>query len=176
MNNEQIALLELYTVGGIGAMIFVAGLLFSVLQWRKRRRCTKAATGHIIRYSFPGQGRIVPVVSYCVDGQEYVTTRKFKGIITTRVNSPSRLYIDNGAYVSDRDYLHVPMRAVTNLKEMAEKLWPIGQEMKVFYNPGKPRQAYAERLPRRLPLVSLIFAASGTGVMILSVIMYFLMR
>ncbi|MGN0659694.1 MAG: hypothetical protein ACI4LA_08805 [Emergencia sp.] len=52
--------------------------------------------------------------------------------MTTKKVSPGHLCSDSVAFVSDRDYLHVPMSAVTDLRKMAEELWPIGSEMAVI--------------------------------------------
>lgn len=176
MSNEKIALIELLTVGGSGGMLLVAGLLIYILQRGKCRCCTGSTIGYIVKHKYSGGGRMNPVVSYFVDGKEYFVKRNFKGIVTTKKISPSHIYVNDGAYVSDKDYLHVPMSAVTNIREMANKLWPIGNEMKVFYNPEKPKQAYAERIPEGMSLESVVFVFSGIFVIILSVLLYFLIR
>lgn len=176
MTNEQIALLQLLTVGGIGAMLLLAGVFICIFRRRKNRLCTGTTMGYIAKHQYYGEGRIAPVVGYFVDGKEYFVTRKFNGIITTKKVSVSHLYEEDGAYVSHRDYLHVPMSAVTNVRKMAQRLWPVGSEMQVFYNPGKPKQAYAERIPKGMSFAAVSFLCGGTGVMLLSVLMYFVVR
>lgn len=176
MNPETIALLELVTVGGIGAAVFVAGLLIFLFQKQKSRSCTASTVGQITKHKFFGEGRMAPVVAYRVDGKEYSVTRKFSGVITTQKIHPGHLYTASGAYVSEKDYLHVPMSAVSNLKQMACELWPIGNEMQVFYDPNHPQKAYAERLPKGLSFAAGMFIGSGIGVMLLSVLMYFVVR
>ncbi len=176
MKNEQIALMELLTVGGLGFLLLAAGLIGYILRRRKGRHCTGSTVGNVVKHKYAGEGRMNPIIRYCVDGREYSVKRNFNGIVTTKKVSPSHLYVEKGAYVSDRDYLHVPMSAVTNCREMANALWPIGSEMKVFYNPENPKQAYAERIPKGMSLASVVFIGSGIFVMLLSVGMYFVIR
>ena len=64
MTQQQIALLELALVGGMGAILFIAGILIKVLTERKNSRCTSKTVGKVIQYSFMSDGRIATVVEY----------------------------------------------------------------------------------------------------------------
>lgn len=172
MTNEQIALLEFCLVGGTGLLLLLLGVILNVLQKRKIRRCSRRTTGHVAEYHFHGEGRVCPAVEFCAAGQTFRILRRFRGYVTTKKVSPGHLCSDSGAFVSDRDYLHVPMSAVTDLRKMAEELWPIGSEMAVYYDPEDPKRAFAEKLPEKTSSsagIALIWA--GIGVMILAVIM-----
>ena len=45
MAQQQIALLELAFVGGLGAILFITGILIKVLTDRKNSRCTSKTVG-----------------------------------------------------------------------------------------------------------------------------------
>ena len=82
----------------------------------------------------------------------------------------------SGAYVDEKDVLHVPMRAVTNMRSMAESLWPIESPMSVYDDPLKPKTAYAEKCLRRMSLVSVWFIILGLLIVALGIIFYFLIK
>ncbi len=176
MSNEMIALLELVTVGGMGVLLMLASGLMYAFQKKKCRNCSEMIPGQVIKHSFPGGGRMFPVVRYTVDGREYKVKRKFAGIVTKQKVSPTHLYSGSGAYVSDRGYLHVPTSAITNLRDMAQALWPIGSDMTVYYNPNNPKQAYAEQKPKKMSLEMIVFLLAGAFVVLLSIGMYFVIR
>lgn len=176
MSNEMIALLELVSVSGMGVLMMLASLLMGVFQKRKARNCSETVQGQVIRHKFPGKGRMIPVIRYRVNGADYLVKRKFAGIITEQKVTANHLYSDCGAYVSDRDYLHVPTSAVTNLWDMAERLWPIGSSMTVYYNPQKPKQAYAERLPKKWSIERVAFLLAGGFLVLVAVGLYFVIR
>ena len=168
MTDIQIAILEIATVGGTGLLIGIIGIAVWIAQKRKTARCTEKTAGQVIRHRFRGGGRMEPVIGYRVDGQEYVTVRTFRGIITKTNVTPRNVYTDQGAYVSEKDWLVVPMSAVTNLKKMAEDLWPTGSRMTVWYDPERPGKAFAQKKPDKAPAVSMIFIAVGTFMILLS--------
>ena len=58
MTQQQIGLLELALVGGVGAILFIAGILIRVFTDRKNNRCTSKTIGRVIRHSFMGGSRI----------------------------------------------------------------------------------------------------------------------
>ena len=64
MTQQQIALLELALVGGLGAVLFIAGILIKVFTDKKNSRCTSKTVGKVVRHSFMGDGRMAPVIEY----------------------------------------------------------------------------------------------------------------
>ena len=58
MAQQQIALLELALVGGLGAILFITGILIKVLTDRKNSRCTSKTVGKVIRHSFMHSTRL----------------------------------------------------------------------------------------------------------------------
>lgn len=172
MTNEHIALLELCLVGGTGLLLILLGVIMNIMQKRKIRRCSQMTTGYVAEYHFHGAGRVCPVAEFRAAGQTFRVPRRFRGYVTKKKVSPKHLYSDSGAFVSDRDYLHIPMSAVTDLRKMAEELWPIGSEMEVYYDPDNPRRAFADKLPEKTTSSSgTVLIWTGIGVMILGVIM-----
>ena len=171
MTNGQMALLALAVIGGPGLLIMLAGLWIRQVQKRKLRSCTAQTMARVADYRFRGEGRMQPVVEYEAGGRFYRTVRKFRGYVTVRKYNPAKPYQDSGAYVSKRDYLHVPMRAATNLRTMAGELWPLGSSMPVYYDPARPERAFAEKLPERMPAEAVVFIWVGAGLVLLSIVM-----
>lgn len=170
---KAIALQELCIVGGLGLLFCALGVLFILLQNSKKKKCKQCIEGTVVKYSFPGDGRVAPVVEYSVDGKQYRAKRKFRGYIT--VQNPSKQYDMNEAHVTDKDYLYLPQKPIFPLKKIAENLWPVGSSMPVYYKKSNPKCAYVEKIPQGVPSVSWIFIFSGLGLMILSVLVAWLM-
>lgn len=175
MGKSEIAILCMIILGGIGLMLLILGLSFFFAQKKKVARCTGSVIGNVVKHCFHGDGRMFPVVEYQVEGQIYTVKRQYRGIITKTRVSPQKIYEDKGAYVTEKDYLFVPLSAITNLKAMAQDIWPIGNEMLVYYNPLCPKQAYAERIPANPSLKAVVFICTGIGVILVSAIAAFLM-
>ena len=81
MTQQQIAVLELALVTGLGAILFIAGILIKMFADRKNRRCTSETVGKVIRHSFMGDGRIAPVVEYEADGESIHAERDSMGLL-----------------------------------------------------------------------------------------------
>lgn len=79
MTEIQIAWLELVTVGGVGVILALAGVLIDVFTKRKNRMCSKQVEGTVTEHRFWGEGNMYPVVEYFVDGTCYKTRKKFTG-------------------------------------------------------------------------------------------------
>ena len=92
MTQQPIALLELALVGGLGAILFITGILIKTLTDRKNSRCTSKTVGKVIRHSFMGDGRIAPVVEYEAGGTKSTCKKRFDGIEkehSTRLDDPT---------------------------------------------------------------------------------------
>lgn len=174
MEKEQAAALCVFMIGGVGALLAVIGILLAFRQKRKIRNCTSYTTGWVVRHCFPGGGRMYPMVEYQVGGKIYQVSRKFRGLISKSKVTPKKLYEETGAYVTANDYLFVPVSAITNLKAMAQQLWPIKSQMAVYYNPLCPKQAYAERIPTKKPMEAIVFFWAGIGLFAVSFFIAFL--
>lgn len=103
MTQQQIAILELALVAGLGAILFIAGILIKVFTDRKNIRCTSVTVGKVSQHSFMGDGRIAPVVEYEAGGEKYTCKKRFTGIKkvhSTRLDEPD-------AWEDEKGYLHV---------------------------------------------------------------------
>lgn len=174
MSDAKIALIEILLVGGVGLAMTLAGLLLWICRRRKVKRCSEKTAGHVVKHIFRGGSIMLPVVEYRAGGKRYNTVRRFNGIITKQKISPSNFYKDSGAYVSEKDYLVIPMGAVTDMKRMADELWPIGSKMDVWYDPEKPQTALAEKKSEKMTITSIITVSAGVFVMILALIIGYL--
>lgn len=169
--HAMLALIELVTLGGTGVLLMLAALLMRMFQMKKIKACSQTVSGQVVEHSFPGHNKLFPVVRYSVDGTEYLVKRSFAGFVTEQKVTPKHMYADRGAYISARGYLHVPVSAFTNLKHMADTLWPIGSSMTVYYNPQNPKQAYAEEKPEWMPLEQIGFLVAGGCTVLISVVL-----
>ena len=112
MTQQQIAVLELALVTGLGAILFIAGILIKMFADRKNRRCTSETVGKVIRHSFMGDGRIAPVVEYEANGGKYTCRKGFNGVIkvhSTRFDEPD-------AWEDEKGYLHVQTGIIANMR------------------------------------------------------------
>jgi hypothetical protein len=169
MTQQQIALLELALVGGLGAILFITGILIKVLTDRKNSRCTSKTVGKVIRHSFMGDGRMTPVVEYEVGGAKYTCKKRFAGIKkvhNTRLDEPE-------AWEDEKGYLHVRTGIITNMRQLAQTLWPVGAEMEVYYDPDDPG-ASCVGVPVSNEFLCRVFLIAGAGIVALGILLYFL--
>ena len=169
MTQQQIALLELALVGGLGAILFITGILIKVLTDRKNSRCTSKTVGKVIRHSFMGDGRMTPVVEYEAGGAKYTCKKRFAGIKkvhSTRMDEPK-------AWEDEKGYLHVRTGIIANMRQLAQTLWPVGAEMEVHYDPDEPGNSYVG-VPVNNAVLCRVFLFAGAGIAALGVLLYFL--
>ena len=170
MTQQQIAFLELMLVAGIGVILFIAGVLIKIFTDRKNSRCTSKTAGKVIRHSFMGDGRIAPVVGYEADGKKYTCTKRFNGVIkvhSTRFDEPD-------AWEDEKGFLHVKTGIVSDMRQLAQRLWPVGSELEVCYDPDDPGIGYIGK-PAGSSLLYRIFLMAGAGVAVLGILLYFLL-
>ena len=160
MTQQPIALLELALVGGLGAILFITGILIKVLTDRKNSRCTSKTVGKVIQYSFMGDGRAAPVVEYEAGGEKHICRKSFNGIIKvhgTRLDEPE-------AWEDEKGY---------HMRQLALTLWPIGTEMEVHYDPDGPGNSYVGA-PDNNAVLCRVYLFAGAGIAALGVLLYFL--
>ena len=169
MTQQQIAILELALVAGLGAILFIAGILIKVFTDRKNIRCTSVTVGKVSRHSFMGDGRIAPVVEYEAGGEKYTCKKRFTGIKkvhSTRLDEPD-------AWEDEKGYLHVRTGILSNMRQLAQTLWPVGTEMEVHYDPNDPVNSYVGVTVNNAVLCR-VFLIAGAGIAALGVLLYFL--
>lgn len=174
MTELQIAWLELITVGGLGFILTLSGGIINVSAKRQSESCTKQTEGIVIQYGFPGEGRMYPIVEYCVDGTCYKARKKFCGIRRKKISGfPTQ--VQSKAYEDEKGWLHVKIGPIANLRQIAEQLWPIGSKMTVYYNPNNPKKCYVDR-PISESFTSKMFILMGMVTIILSVMVFLLIQ
>lgn len=144
-------------------VLFAVAVALTVRVKKRVARCTASVNGTITKYSFIQPFH--PVVTYSVNGNSYEVHRRYRGIVETQtpgktIKSPVS---DSGAWISKRGYIHIRKSVVTNYASMAKELWPIGSQMKVYYDPKDPSCAFAEELPHKIPTSALTFGVIGAA-------------
>lgn len=168
------AWIQLLVDGRIGLVLIISGILMNMISKRHNKQCTKSVEGYVISYSFPGESRMYPVVEYIVDGITYKTKKKYKGIKSIKA-SGIPLPVKSNAYEDEKGYLHIKSGAIVNVRQMAEKLWPINSKMIVYYNPDNPKICFVDR-PIYNSFASKMFIIMGSVVIVISIIVFFLMQ
>lgn len=174
MTIHEIALLELFLVGGIGVLLVISALLISFITEKRNRSCTEVTSGTVIKYRYLGDGNISPVVSYRAMGSVYTKRKKFNSIRTVGIKG-FPLHIEEDAYEDEKGNLHVKTGPVANMKKLAETLWPMGSSMKVYYNPDNPKVAYVDR-PLKNRFVITAFLLTGLFIILLSVVLFYVIQ
>ena len=167
------AWIQLLVDGGIGLILIISGILMNMVSKRHNKQCTKSVEGYVVAYSFPGESRMYPIVEYAVDGVTYKTKKKYKGIKSIKA-SGIPLPVKSKAYEDKKGYLHIKSGAIVNVRQMAEKLWPINSKMIVYYNPDNPKICFVDR-PIYNSFASKMFIIMGSVVIVISIIVFFLM-
>ena len=169
MAQQQIAWLELTLVAGLGAILFLAGILVRLLTDRKNSRCTAKAVGKVIRHGFMGDGQMAPVVEYEVGGKAYTRTKKYDAVIKVRSTGIK----EPAAWEDEKGRLHVRTGILADLRQLAQTLWPLGSEMEVCYDPCDPGTAYVGA-PNSNSFLCGVFLITGAGIAALGILLYFL--
>ncbi|MEG6572795.1 DUF3592 domain-containing protein [[Clostridium] cellulosi] len=170
MTGTQDAWLELFVVSGLGIAMFIIGILIRVFAQKKNKSCTEKTTGKVVKYRFPGEGRMYPVLEFFVNGKCYRAKKRFTGIKTFSATVPMK----GDAWEDEKGWLHVKTGPIINVRKMAESLWPIGSEMNVYYNPKNPKKNYVDR-PTDDKLTFILFVIFGLVLTVCGVLMFFLM-
>lgn len=169
MSKQAIALMALVILAAVGLLLIIIAVIIKANTKKKNKRCTSVTYGKVIKYLFPGDGRIIPVVEFETNQKKYVCKKMFNGFIKVRKPSLS----DPFAWEDEKGFLHITVGPIANVRQAAQDLWPIGTEMKVYFNPIDPRLNYVER-PTENSLAFFIFLITGIALIALGVLMYWL--
>ena len=167
-------MVQLLVDGGIGMILIISGIIMNMISKRNNKQCTKSVEGKVISYGFLGESRMYPIVEYIIDDVTYKTKKKYKGIKSVKA-SGIPLPIKSNAYEDEKGYLHIKSGAIVNVRQMAEKLWPINSKMIVYYNPYNPKICYVDR-PIYNSFASKMFIIMGSVVIVISIIVFVLMQ
>ena len=174
MSALQIAWLELITVGGLGILLIVAGIIITMVIRKQNKLCVQQTEGTVVQYGFPGDGRMYPIVEYLVDGTCYRAKKKFRGTKQIK-RSGFPKNVQTNVYEDKQGWLHIKTGPVSNLRQHAEQLWPLNSTMKFFYNPNNPKTCYIDR-PLSGSFASILFISAGLFLLFLGVFVFFLMQ
>lgn len=166
---------------GVALVVFAAASYYAWRRDQRRQRendptrCTAHVVGKVVgggQYSI-GENR-VPRCSYEVDGTTYeVEGPKFENVTMSpdrkfKVKSRKRLPVDyegpsrvtpfddgKKKHTDDEWYEH----------GVFAKLYPIGSDVDIYYEPGHPQNAYVQRpiktVPMKKPTIAIVYAAIG---------------
>lgn len=158
-----------------GILISLISIPFFTHNIALRKKCDSETIGKIVDYKIKklGDGKfyISPIAEFYADGNIYTAYRHYKGIANKIkvYNVKNNEYSSDSIYVSDNDIFYVNKNGNRhNFRELAYKKWPIDSEMKVFYNPKNPKQAFAEKIVTSSIVVGIVLLCVGLGIMIVS--------
>lgn len=165
--------LPLIILGGLGIILFLIGIIVFNSNKNARKSASAETLGKVIKYCYPGNQSIGPVAEYYVEGKKYKAKKKYryfsKNVKRTKL---SDFNPDNASlYVDENDVFHAVSGGIINYKTFGENTWPIGSEIKVFYNPENPKKAYLERVPKKGSIVAPVFIFVGLGIFALGLLL-----
>lgn len=171
---------------GLYTLAFAAAtlLVWYFFSYKKRKvevKCTEKTIGKVIRYSRGLYNDIhLPVVEYSVDNISYkVVGPKFKGTIKKTISNPfNNAESEIESNLTTRDNLPETLKLnikkntiVSITKSPLFKLYPIGSEVEVYYNPNKPKMSYVQRFIKPIWILN---ASLFIGIILLVLSLYFL--
>ncbi len=162
MLEQQVQQLILITVCTPGVLLILAAIFIHFNTRRKNASCTECVQGFIVEHRYPGGGRVKPMVRFTVDGKNYMTYKKYNGVVTVRTSFRRESeYREN-----DKGYLHIKTGPVNNVREQAQKMWTLGDPVKVYYNPYNPKINFVDR-PINNSFMTIMSFLSGLFMIIL---------
>lgn len=169
-----IAYLELFVVGGLGVLLVVAGIAAQALAKKANDSCIARTEGVVVRHRYAGEGRLYPVVQYEVDGKIYQTRKKYKGVKLMQVTGLP-VPMQPEACEDEKGWLHVRLGPMANMRDLAERLWPIGSSIAVYYNPAKPQRSYVDR-PVSSSFAFAMLVVAGLATIAMGILVFFLIQ
>lgn len=171
MSNISVSLMIFLAISGTGLFFIIAGFLILIFEKSKKNNCTAMTEGVVVQHSF-SNNTPAPIVEYNVAGINYRKKRYFRGVITTtrQLSMKDLNPQNNSIYIDEKDVVHIHRGVIMNLRKEAERMYPIGSTLTVFYNPKKPRQAYVEKIPCKSSALGIIYLWVGLGCTVLGII------
>lgn len=170
-------------VAGVGLLIALISVPFFLRAAALKKNCTAETTGKVVKYRIGGgdNGRsVAPVVKYQVNGRNYKAYRHYRGIVSVKKITPkiSELFGQNDSfYISAKDKFCINTTGVYHdYRKIGERVWPIGTELPVVYNPNKPKQGFVEKVVVTGDIVGIVLVSVGSGLMLLAGIIFGLIR
>lgn len=166
-------------IGGAGLLLALISIPFFLRKQVLEKKCSAKTTGTVIKYRYGGNAdfrSIAPVVEFCVNGKMYKAYRHYKGVVSKKIVTPNPDTLagqNNSFYISEKDVFHINKSGVYhNYSELCEKMWPLGSELPVVYNPEKPKQAFVEKVVSISNIAGIVLLCVGCGFMAMAAIAY----
>jgi len=139
--------------GGIALIFFIIALCFKMSVVNKRDRCSEMIKGRVAGYSkaaYCDDYVRLPVVEYTVDDVTYKITGPQYNFSSSTISTPFVKETDC-EYTEDIYSQVFRMKIRMNsfggvIHNPMTKLFPVGSEVEVYYDPMKPKRAYVLRL------------------------------
>lgn len=141
-------------------ILLILGILLIKHDRNKKKNCTQLTKGIITRYSYRGEGVCLPVVEYKVDGKNYKGVMHYTYVVesTSVFNGQAKLKSEK-----DDTALKISGNSCFMTNPMKQQ-FPIGSELKVYYNPKIPKQNYVQRFAKSLTGWVCLWTGLGIGV------------
>ena len=143
MTNEQLALLLLILLGGIGFIFIIAGILTHIITKKRNEKCASKATGFVVDHFHNGEVRMGPIVQFeNENGMVYKTQQKFEGFVKILKDSVD----ERDIWEDEKHWLHAKRSGILKWRSLAQSYWPLNSEMTVYYDKNDPMKInYVER-------------------------------
>lgn len=165
----------------IGSFVLIFLAFFLAYKYLvQEKKCTEKTKGKVVKYTLTSKGEsgiFLPIFKYVVDGKEYkVKGPEYKSYITISVSSP--LSENNQEFYEDEKQRFVLKRTSNSVVSIHQnpmaKLYPIGSEEDIFYNPQNPKLAYVKRYCNLKWVFWLMFVV-GIAIAIIDLLILFLL-
>lgn len=170
MENENIALLMLGILGGIGLMLLIIGVIIKSSKEHMLDRCTRKTTGEVVGFTMTGQGVALPVVQYEVDGSNYKGKLIYRWAVVKRGTLIKKTEVTSNDIFGQT--ISMKMNNMFSTADGMASVLPKGSTLDVYYNPIKPKENYIQRRPKSL--VPDIFIWIGIAFIVLGSLFYVL--
>ena len=114
--------------------------------------CKNTVQGKVVKYTFfnyGGSGNVRwPIVEYSIKEHTYnVIGPKYKGVVTVAKQTPwHEIKTEQDYWISEKGWIHIRVNANSSIRisnNIMEEMYPVGTNVTVYYNPKKPKEAYA---------------------------------
>ena len=102
-------------------------------------------------------------------GKWFTGRKRFEGV--KRVRKPFKINAE--AWEDEMGFFCVAAGPIVNMDQVAQKMWPLGSELEVHYNPANPEVHYIGA-PVKNKFLRNFMGITGAGLILAGIILYFL--
>lgn len=154
-----------------GFILLFLSIIFKLFDKKMIDKCKNKVKGKVVKFTlWSNNGVSFPIVEYFVDGIKYTQRLKYGWIITksSSFKKPEMKIVNN---VTDKN-LKLEKNSHFSINPL-KKQFPIGTELDVYYDPGKPKRSFVMRYVNNPCIV--VFLAVSIVFVLVSFIGLFLM-